>query len=155
LLGIIAGTSVGRQAMMTYMFIYAFMNMGAFAVVILLEKGEEIKDYNGLAKSRPLVAALMLVFMFSLTGIPPTAGFIGKFYIFMVAVKAGYTWLVVVAVIFSAISAYFYLRVVMNMYMKDATEEAAIYSSPSIGLALFISVVMVLVIGIMPSVLVG
>ena len=88
---------------MTYMFIYAFMNMGAFAVVILLEKGEEIKDYNGLAKSRPLVAALMLVFMFSLTGIPPTAGFIGKFYIFMAAVKAGYTWLVVVAVIFRAI----------------------------------------------------
>ncbi|MBF0560374.1 MAG: NADH-quinone oxidoreductase subunit N, partial [Nitrospirae bacterium] len=71
LLGIIAGTADGRQSMMTYMLIYAFMNMGAFAVVILLDKGEEIKDYEGLSKSRPLVAALMLVFMFSLAGIPP------------------------------------------------------------------------------------
>jgi len=151
LLGIIAGTLEGRQAMMTYMLIYAFMNTGAFAVVILLDKGEEIKDYDGLAKSRPLVAALMLVFMFSLTGIPPTAGFIGKFNIFMAAVKAGYTWLVVIAVIFSAISAVYYLRVVMNMYMKDATGEAAIHPSPSLGLALLISVVMVFVIGIIPS----
>lgn len=155
LLGIIAGTAEGRQSMMTYMLIYAFMNMGAFAVVILLDKGEEIKDYEGLAKSRPLVAALMLVFMFSLAGIPPTAGFIGKFNIFMAAIKAGYTWLVVVGVIFSAISAYYYLRVVMNMYMKDATEEAGISPSPSIGLALFISVVMIFVIGLMPSLLIG
>ncbi|MBF0557718.1 MAG: NADH-quinone oxidoreductase subunit N [Nitrospirae bacterium] len=155
LLGIIAGTAEGRQSMMTYMLIYAFMNMGAFAVVILLEKGEEIKDYEGLSKSRPLVAALMLVFMFSLAGIPPTAGFIGKFNIFMAAIKAGYTWLVVVGVIFSAISAYYYLRVVMNMYMKDSTEEARISPSPSIGLALFISVVMIFVIGLMPSLLIG
>lgn len=155
LLGIIAGTAEGRQAMMTYMLIYAFMNMGAFAVVILLDKGEEIKDYEGLAKSRPLVAALMLVFMFSLTGIPPTAGFVGKFNIFMAAINAGYTWLVVVAVIFSAISAYYYLRVVMNMYMKDATEEAGINPSPTIGLALLISLVMVFAIGIMPSLVVG
>jgi NADH-quinone oxidoreductase subunit N len=155
LLGIITGTLEGLQAMMTYMLIYAFMNMGAFAVVILLDKGEEIKDYDGLAKSRPLVAALMLVFMFSLTGIPPTAGFIGKFNIFMAAVKAGYTWLVVIAVIFSAISAYYYLRVVMNMYMKDAPGEAAIHPSPSLGLALLISVVMVFVIGIIPSIVIG
>ena len=155
LLGIITGTLEGRQAMMTYMLIYAFMNMGAFAVVILLDKGEEIKDYDGLAKSRPLVAALMLVFMFSLTGIPPTAGFIGKFNIFMAAVSAGYTWLVVIAVIFSAISAFYYLRVVMNMYMKDPTGEAAIHASPSLGLALLISVVMVFVIGVIPSIVIG
>jgi NADH-quinone oxidoreductase subunit N len=155
LLGIISGTLEGRQAMLTYMLIYAFMNMGAFAVVILLEKGEEIKDYDGLAKSRPLVAALMLIFMFSLTGIPPTAGFIGKFNIFMAAIKAGYTWLAVIAVIFSAISAYYYLRVVMNMYMKEPSEEAAIHPSPSLGLALLISVVMVFVIGIIPSVVIG
>ena len=155
LLGIITGTLEGRQAMMTYMLIYAFMNMGAFAVVILLDKGEEIKDYDGLAKSRPLVAALMLVFMFSLTGIPPTAGFIGKFNIFMAAVNAGYTWLVVIAVIFSAISAFYYLRVVMNMYMKDATGEAVIHTSPSLGLAILISVVMVFAIGIIPSIVIG
>ena len=151
LIGIISGTNEGLMSMITYLLIYAFMNIGAFAIVILLEKGEELKDYEGLAKSRPLVAALMLVFMFSLTGIPPTAGFIGKFNIFMAAVKAGYIWLVVIAVIFSAISAYYYLRVVMNMYMKDMKEMAAINLSPSLGIAILITVVMVFLIGIMPS----
>lgn len=155
LIGIIPGTQESMSAMMVYMLIYAFMNIGAFAIVILLEKGEELSDYEGLSKSHPLVAALMLVFMFSLTGIPPTAGFIGKFNIFMAAIKAGYTWLVVIAVIFSAISAYYYLRVVMNMYMKEMKQEAAIAPSPSLGLAILITVLMVFVIGIMPSVVIG
>lgn len=155
LIGIIPGTQESMSAMMVYMLIYAFMNIGAFAIVILLEKGDELSDYEGLSKSHPLVAALMLVFMFSLTGIPPTAGFIGKFNIFMAAIKAGYTWLVVIAVIFSAISAYYYLRVVMNMYMKEMKQEAAISPSPSLGLAILITVLMVFVIGIMPSVVIG
>lgn len=155
LIGIIPGTQESMSAMMVYMLIYAFMNIGAFAIVILLEKGEELSDYEGLSKSRPLVAALMLIFMFSLTGIPPTAGFIGKFNLFMAAIKAGYTWLVVIAVMFSAMSAYYYLRVVMNMYMKEMKEEAAITPSPSLGLAILITVLMVFVIGIMPSVVIG
>jgi NADH-quinone oxidoreductase subunit N len=155
LIGIIPGTQESLSAMMVYMLIYAFMNIGAFAIVILLEKGDELSDYEGLSKSHPLVAALMLVFMFSLTGIPPTAGFIGKFNLFMAAIKAGYTWLVVIAVIFSAISAYYYLRVVMNMYMKEMKQEAAIAPSPSLGLAILITVLMVFVIGIMPSVVIG
>lgn len=155
LIGIIPGTQESMSAMMVYMLIYALMNIGAFAIVILLEKGEELSDYEGLSKSHPLVAALMLVFMFSLTGIPPTAGFIGKFNLFMAAIKAGYTWLVVIAVIFSAISAYYYLRVVMNMYMKEMKQEAAISLSPSLGLAILITVLMVFVIGIMPSVVIG
>ncbi len=155
LLGVIAGTQAGLHAMMTYLMIYAFMNIGAFAIVILLDKGEEIKDYNGLAKSRPAVAALMLVFMFSLTGIPPTAGFIGKFNIFMALINAGYAWLAVIAVIFSSISAYYYLRIVMNMYMKDMEEEAVINPSPSLGLAIGITVLMVFAIGIMPSIVIG
>ncbi len=155
LIGIIPGTQESMSAMMVYMLIYAFMNIGAFAIVILLEKGEELSDYEGLSKSHPLVAALMLIFMFSLTGIPPTAGFIGKFNLFMAAIKAGYAWLVVIAVIFSAISAYYYLRVVMNMYMKEMKQESAIAPSPSLGLAIFITVLMVFVIGIMPSVVIG
>lgn len=155
LIGIIAGTDEGLSAMMTYLFIYAFMNIGAFAIVILLEKGDEIKDYEGLAKSHPLIAAVMLVFMFSLTGIPPTAGFIGKFNIFMAAINAGYTWLVLIAVLFSAISAYYYLRIVMNMYMKDLKEEIAIHSSISLNAAIFITVLMVFIIGILPSVVIG
>ncbi|NTU42181.1 MAG: NADH-quinone oxidoreductase subunit N [Nitrospirales bacterium] len=152
LLGVISGTSEGLSAMMTYLLIYAFMNMGAFAVVIMLDKGEEIKDYQGLSRSRPVLAGMMLVFMFSLTGIPPTAGFVGKFNLFMAAVHAGYAWLVVIAVIFSAISAYYYLRIIMNMYMKEGPEEAVIHQSPTLNVAIAITVVLVLAIGVMPSV---
>ncbi len=155
LVGVIVGTNEGLSAVLTYLLIYAFMNMGAFGVVILLEKGDSISDYEGLAKSHPLAAAAMLVFMFSLTGIPPTAGFIGKFNLFLIAVNAGYTWLVVIAVIFSAISAYYYLRVVRNMYMKERTETAVIRPSLSLGLALGIAIIMVFIIGVMPSVVLG
>jgi len=151
MLGVISGTIEGQNAMITYLIIYAFMNIGAFGIVILLNKGEEIKDYCGLSKSHPLVALVMLIFMFSLTGIPPTAGFIGKFNIFAAAINAGFTWLVVVAVIFSAISAFYYLRVVMNMYMRTSEEDAAITASPSLNLALLISVIAMLAIGILPS----
>jgi|WetSurMetagenome_2_1015567.scaffolds.fasta_scaffold00939_7 NADH-quinone oxidoreductase subunit N len=151
MLGVIAGTVEGQNAMITYLIIYAFMNIGAFGIVILLNKGEQISDYCGLSKSHPLIAAVMLVFMFSLTGIPPTAGFIGKFNIFAAAINAGFTWVVVIAVIFSAISAFYYLRVVMNMYMKTSEEDSLITTSPSLGIALFLSVLAVLVIGILPS----
>lgn len=155
LLGIIAGTNNGMASVLNYMLIYAFMNMGAFAVVIMLRsegfKGDNISDYQGLAKTHPLAAALMLVFMFSLTGIPPTAGFMGKFYLFMSVISAGYTWLVIIAVIFSAISAYFYLRIVMLMYMKEPKETVRLTTSPAIGLALAITVAAVLFIGVFPS----
>ncbi|MDI6743809.1 MAG: NADH-quinone oxidoreductase subunit N [Thermodesulfovibrionales bacterium] len=155
LIGIIAGTSEGMASVLNYLFIYAFMNIGAFAVVIMLRsegfKGDDISDYEGLAKTHPLAAALMLVFMFSLTGIPPTAGFMGKFYLFMSAVSAGYTWLAVTAVIFSAISAYFYLRIVMYMYMKESKTEVQLSASPGIALALAITAIAVLIIGVLPS----
>ncbi len=155
LLGIIAGTNDGMASVLNYMLIYAFMNIGAFAVVIMLRsegfKGDNITDYEGLSKTHPLAAALMLVFMFSLTGIPPTAGFMGKFYVFMSAINAGYTWVVIIAVIFSAISAYFYLRIVMYMYMKEPKETVHLTTSPGIGLALAITVIAVLIIGVLPS----
>ncbi len=155
LLGIIAGTSDGMASVLNYLLIYAFMNIGAFAVIVMLRsegfKGDNITDYEGLAKQHPLASALMLVFMFSLTGIPPTAGFMGKFYVFMSAINAGYTWLVIIAVIFSAISAYFYLRIVMYMYMKEPKETVQLTTSPAVGLALAITVAAVLIIGILPS----
>ncbi|GMT47641.1 MAG: NADH-quinone oxidoreductase subunit N [bacterium] len=155
-LGIIVGGIEGVAAMMNYLFIYGFMNIGAFAVVIMLRskgfRGEELEDYKGLARTHPLAAAMMLVFMFSLAGIPPTAGFIGKFYLFKAVIGAGYIWLAVVAVIFSAISAYFYLRVVMHMYMLEPEGEAVTLSlSPSLGLALLITTLAVIFIGIYPS----
>ncbi|MDH5767449.1 MAG: NADH-quinone oxidoreductase subunit N [Nitrospirota bacterium] len=158
LLGVIVANNEGLAGMMTYLMIYAFMNIGAFAVVIMLRtegfKGEDIKDYEGLAKTHPLLAALMLIFMFSLTGIPPTAGFIGKLYVFMSAIDAGYTWLVIVAVIFSVISAYFYLRIVMYMYMRDPKVEVSVSTSPSMNLALIVTTVAVLAIGVFPSIVV-
>ncbi|UCD34689.1 MAG: NADH-quinone oxidoreductase subunit N, partial [Nitrospiraceae bacterium] len=94
LLGIIAGTDEGLTSTVNYLMIYLFMNIGAFAIVIMLRRegfrGENLEDYMGLSRSNPLASALMLIFMFSLTGIPPTAGFIGKFYVFMEVINAGY-----------------------------------------------------------------
>ncbi len=155
LLGIIAGTTEGLSSMMSYMFIYAFMNIGAFAVVIMLRsegfRGEGLSDYEGLAKSHPLASALMLIFMFSLAGIPPTAGFIGKFYVFMEAIKAGYVSLVVIAVIFSVISAFFYLRVVMYMYMKEPKGEVVLTTSAPMGFTLAVTALIVIILGVFPS----
>ncbi|MDA8388357.1 MAG: NADH-quinone oxidoreductase subunit N [Nitrospiraceae bacterium] len=155
LLGVVALSHEGLAAMMSYLFIYAFMNIGAFAVVTLLRtegvKAEELKDYIGLSKTHPFLSALMLVFMFSLTGIPPTAGFMGKFYLFTAVVKSGYTWLAVVAVVMSAISAYFYLRVVTYMYMKEPEGEVQVERSYGTRLALAVTALAVLIIGIMPA----
>lgn len=155
-MGIISCGAEGVASMLNYLFIYSFMNIGAFAVVIMMRsensRGDTLDDYKGLAKGHPLAAAIMLIFMFSLTGIPPTAGFIGKFYLFSIAVKAGYTWLTLIAVLFSAVSAFFYLRVVMYMYMYEPGEDRiALSISPPLGLALIITTVMVLFIGIYPS----
>jgi NADH-quinone oxidoreductase subunit N len=155
MLGIIAGTGEGIIAMMNYLFIYAIMNIGAFSVVIMLRsegfKGENISDYEGLAKSHPLASAVMLIFMFSLTGIPPTAGFIGKFNVFMEAINAGYVPLVIIAVIFSVASAFFYLRIVMNMYMKEPEGEVMLTTSVPLSFTLAITAVLILAIGVYPS----
>lgn len=157
LLGVITGTAEGLSSMMSYMFIYAFMNIGAFAIVIMLRskgfRGEELSDYEGLAKRHPLASVLMLLFMFSLAGIPPTAGFIGKFYIFMETIKAGYTYLAIIAVIFSVISAFFYLRIIMYMYMKEPKEEVVLTSSHSMNFALAVTAIIVIILGVFPSVL--
>ncbi len=159
LIGMIAGGGDGTFSLMMYMMIYAFMNLGAFGVIILLNKGgfhgEEITDLTGLGKKYPLAAFMMLVFMFSLTGLPPTGGFIGKFYIFMAAVHHHYTYLAVIGVLLSAISAYYYLRVVMVMYMKDSDKEYSLASSPAMSVALIIALLVILTVGIYPAPLIG
>jgi NADH-quinone oxidoreductase subunit N len=155
--------SLGLSSVMLYLAVYAFMTLGAFAVVAMLRKGgvegDDIEDFTGLAKRQPLPAFLMLVFMVSLAGIPPTAGFIGKFYLFLAAVKAGLTWLAVVAVIFSAISAYFYLRVVMVMYMREprpSTEAMPRFAaSPAMTLVLACALAGVVLLGLFPDILVS
>jgi NADH-quinone oxidoreductase subunit N len=155
LVGLAAGGPDGAASVMLYVLIYAIMNMGAFGVVIMLRKsgvrGEEITDFAGLGKTNKTAAFLMLIFMFSLTGIPPMAGFVGKFYIFKSAVQAGMVWLAVVGVIFSAISAYFYLRVIMLMYMHEPKAEFELVKSPALALALALTVTAVVYIGVLPS----
>ena len=155
LVGLAAGGPEGAASVMLYVCIYALMNMGAFGVVIMLrkagERGEEIMDFAGLGKTNKTAAFLMLIFMFSLTGIPLFAGFIGKFYIFKAAVQSGLIWLAVVGVIFSSISAYFYLRVIMVMYMKEPEGSIELQTSPSLALALAISATAVIVIGVYPT----
>ncbi len=159
LLGVLSGTPEGISATMTYLFIYGFMNMGAFAILILLSSSgalhESISDYKGLAKTHPLAAILMLLFMFSLTGIPPTAGFIGKFYLLKAALNAGYTMTVIGAVLFSAISAYFYLRVVRNMYMCEPEEELTFSYTPGISVVLGLALLGVIGLGLFPGSMIG
>ncbi len=155
LVGLAAGGPEGAASVMLYVFIYALMNMGAFGVVIMLrkagERGEEIADFAGLGKTNKTAAFLMLIFMFSLTGIPPLAGFVGKFYIFKSAVQAGLVWLAVAGVLFSSVSAYFYLRVIMVMYMSEPKGSIELSNSPSLALALAISATSVIVIGVYPT----
>lgn len=155
LLGIVSGTKEGLSASMLYLLIYAFMNIGAFATVVLMQRegrvGESIFDYQGLAKLYPVPAFLMLLFMFSLTGIPPTAGFIGKFYLFRSVVHAGYPIIALLAVLASVIAAYPYLRIVMLMYMREPEREIKLAPSPYIWLALGLSALGVITIGIYPG----
>lgn len=157
LLGIIAATPKGLSSTMAYLMIYAFMNIGAFSIVIYLNRegmiGESLNDYKGLAKTNPLIAFVMLIFMFSLAGIPPTAGFMGKFYLFMETIRAGYIHLVIIALVFSVVSAYYYLRIVMYMYMEEPIKE--IQGVPSIPLYAVVAgtAFFVLGIGAYPTVL--
>ena len=153
----------GIASVMLYIALYAFMTFGAFAIVAMLRKGglegEEIDDFSGLAKRHPLAALLMLVFMISLAGIPPTAGFIGKFYVFMSAVQAGLTWLAVLALVFAAISAYYYLRLVMVMYMREPGEVTAtsprLVMSPTLSIVLACALAGVVFFGLYPNPLVN
>ena len=123
LMGLVAATGTGLWAVLMYMAVYAFMNLGAFGFVILLESkgyaGETIADYAGLARRHPGAAALMLWFMLALAGIPPTGGFMGKLYVFAAAMEAGCVVLTVIAVVMSAVSLYYYFRIVVEMYLKD------------------------------------
>ncbi len=149
ILGLIVGTQAGFNAVITYMLIYTLMNIGAFAMVIAFNE-EEIENYKGLNKFHPVLSFAMLIFMFSLTGVPPTAGFIVKFNIFLQAIKAGYTWLVVIAVLFTVVSAYYYLRIVMYMYMKEPIKVPETFRHRELEIAIAFCALGVLILGILP-----
>jgi NADH-quinone oxidoreductase subunit N len=126
LLGIIAANATGKAAVLFYLLAYAVTNLGALGIVALLgtrdNEHDELRDFAGLARTRPGLAGLMTVFLLSLGGFPPLAGFIGKWYIFSAAVQEGYYWLAIIGVLTSVISVFFYLRIVVMMYMTEGAE---------------------------------
>jgi NADH-quinone oxidoreductase subunit N len=156
LIGLAAGNQLGRSGIVFYLTAYTFMNVGAFGVLSLLE-GEEEKhltfaDYAGLGSRRPLLAALMSVFMLSLAGLPPLAGFFGKYYIFIAAVNADLTWLAILGVLTSVVSAFYYLRVIMMMYFQPGETSVAASPASMAGVAaLCAAALAVLELGLFPS----
>jgi NADH-quinone oxidoreductase subunit N len=162
LVALTTGSQLGVQAALIYLFIYSLMNLGAFGVIIAMsregDQGVDIEDFTGVAREHPMYALAMAVFMFSLAGVPPTAGFIGKFYAFSAAIKAGYIGLAVIGVLMSAVSAYFYLRVLVVMYMKEpeaGPEYAAGPWGATVGagvvISLWVCALSILVLGIWPG----
>jgi len=157
LVGIVPGT--GSSAVLFYLFAYAFMNIGAFAVAIAMERaGEgdlEQSRLAGAANRYPALALAMAIFMLSLAGIPPLAGFFGKFFLFKAAVDGGWAWLVAVGVLNSAISAYYYLRVTVTMYFSDASETVERRVWAGLNASVLIAAVATVAIGLYPSVWTG
>jgi NADH-quinone oxidoreductase subunit N len=156
LVALVAGGANGVSSALFYLLAYTFMNIGAFTIVVLLgRKGEEntnLDNYSGLSSRSPVLALLMTVFMFSLAGFPPTAGFMGKFYVFSSAVKSGFIWLVVIGVLNSLVSVYYYLRIVVLMFMHPPHAEAQrIPVALGASLVLLISLWGVLHLGILPN----
>lgn len=157
LVAVAAHNQIGVSAVMFYLAAYTFMNVGAFAAIThLAGKGERytnVEDLAGLGRREPLTAAMLTVFLLSLIGVPLTAGFFGKFYIFKAALDANLVWLSVLGLLNSAVAAYYYLRILVVMYMKDPAENApaAVELSPGIRLALGVSAAATLVLGVFPS----
>ena len=160
LLGLLAyRTDFGLWAVLIYMAAYAAMNLGAFGLVILLEAkgyaGESVDDFNGLAKKNPLAAAVMILFLLSLAGIPPTVGFVGKYFLFSAAMKAGWFWLTLLAVLMSAVSLFYYFRIVRAMYLVEGAGELRWKEEPAVTVAILACAVAVLAFGIFPQPLIA
>jgi len=158
LIGIVAGTPRGVTAALLYLVVYAFMQFGAFGVVVLMRRqniaGDELRDLAGLSSRQPAIAIAMLLFMLSLGGIPPTAGFMGKVWLFASAIEAGYFGLAIIAVLNSALSLYYYVRVVVYVWVRDEQPGTPpIVVSRAMIVALAFAAAGTLVLGIYPRIL--
>ncbi len=157
LLGLVSANDVGKAAILFYLLTYAVTNVGAFGVIVLLENADRpndrVADFAGLSNERPWLAGAMTIFLLSLGGFPPTAGFIAKWYVFSAAVKAGYSGLAIIGVLTSVVSVAYYLRIVVMMYMTPRSETPPVIPPvPKLaGLALAASVVLVFYLGILPT----
>jgi NADH-quinone oxidoreductase subunit N len=156
LVALVSGNDYGKGAVLFYLLAYAVTNLGAFGIIALLDTAErpndQVRDYAGLSNEHPVLAGLMAVFLLSLGGFPPLAGFIAKWYVFSAAVKAGYYWLAIIGVLTSVISVFFYLRIVVMMYMTTPESSARFPSVPKLaGAALVASAILVFYLGILPT----
>ncbi len=154
-----AGSQIGMTAAMFYLASYALMNIGAFAVISHIasrnEKFVKIDDLDGLVRREPMMSALLAVFVFSLIGVPLTGGFFGKFYVFQAALDSHLVWLTVFGLLNSAIAAYYYLKIIVAVFMREpaANTVRLIPASPSLRIAIWASAIGVLILGIFPSTL--
>jgi NADH-quinone oxidoreductase subunit N len=155
LLGLVAGNERGITGIAVYILVYTFMNLGAFLVLVALRRqkiiGDEMDDISGLMHRSPGYAILMLIFLLSLAGIPPTAGFLGKYYIFQSLIETGHYTLAVIATLYVAVAIYYYFRVVKSMFVGESTEKAPMASSFGLRVALGAAGVMTMAIGIYPE----
>ena len=153
--GVVAGGADGIAGVMLYLLIYMFMNLGIFGMVIMMRNGnfsgEVIEDYAGFAKLHRGLALLMLLYLFSLAGIPPTAGFFAKFYVLVALVERGFVVLAVIAVLLSAVAAYFYIRVVMVIYMRDPERTFDPALTPAVRATLAVTAAGTIGIGLFPA----
>ncbi|HEY5733892.1 MAG TPA: NADH-quinone oxidoreductase subunit N, partial [Gammaproteobacteria bacterium] len=155
LIGIVANSANGVASIIFYLGVYLFMNIGAFAVVYMVEgEGKEsnsIFRFKGLAKRQPVMAACMSLFMLSLAGFPPTAGFFGKLFVFVAAVSQGYVLIAALAVVASMIAVYFYLRIIVMMYFQEGNGEEMVSPSRGMTAIVTVSTVVILFVGFFPS----
>ncbi len=157
MIALVVGGKAGFSAAMFYLLVYTIINIGAFAVIILFagreEKFENIADYAGFGFKYPFAGIALTIFMLALAGIPATAGFVGKYKIFIAALNSGYTWLAVIGVVNSLISVWYYIYVVVTMYMKPAEGEhsPALALSPTLLMAVLIALILTLQLGIFPE----
>jgi NADH-quinone oxidoreductase subunit N len=153
---LVAGRQMGLSAAIFYTAAYAFMNIGAFAVVSHLagsgERFTSIDDYAGLGRRSPLLAFTLTIFMLSLIGIPLTGGFFAKYYVFSAALNSNLVWLSIIGLVNSAVAAYYYLRLIVVMYMREQTMETEpVRVKPAMGLALVLAVIATIYLGIAPN----
>lgn len=154
LMGVLALSEMGLYGILVYSVVYVFATLGIWATVLVLERGEyageQVNDFNGLYKRAPYWAFAMIVFLLSLGGIPPTAGFIGKYFLFYAAVEAGFGWLAIIAVLMSAVSMFFYFRLVMAMYLKEGN-DATLPATNSLRFVAAVALIVTLLFGVLPS----
>jgi len=159
LVGLASGTKDGYSAVLVYMAIYIVMTLGVFAVILAMRRNgsmvEDINDLTGLSKTNPVAAAMMLIFMFSMAGIPPLAGFYAKLYVFLAAVDAGLYLLAVIGMLASVVGAYYYIRIVKLMYFDEPEEALDPHLGRDLGVVQFVAGMATLLFFLVPGVLVG